>query len=96
MSLITALRMEGQHKDNFIDPLARQLKTFYDLSFKVFTGTTDEGRFFSFKTKPSPQKLHSRQLSFNSSKILSISTYKLEEFCHIKSEKGCPRKLAPT
>ena len=30
MSLITALRLEGLHKDNFIDPLARQLNTFYD------------------------------------------------------------------
>jgi hypothetical protein len=30
MSLITALRLEGLHKDDFTDPLARQLKTFYD------------------------------------------------------------------
>jgi hypothetical protein len=53
MSVITALRLEGLHKDNFIDPLARQLKTFYDKSFKVFTATTDD---FSHSRQNLPRK----------------------------------------
>jgi 3'-phosphoadenosine 5'-phosphosulfate sulfotransferase (PAPS reductase)/FAD synthetase len=45
----------GLHKDNFIDPLTRQLKTFYDRSFKVFTGTRDD---FSHSRQNLPRKSH--------------------------------------
>jgi len=60
MSLITALRLEALHKDNFIDPLARQLKTFYDQSFKVFKGMRDD---FSYSRQNLPCKSHTASKS---------------------------------